>query len=147
MTAPVVITESSSAAAAPVSDSPIVFPNGLVGQPDWRRFLLLTPEDDATIQVLQSVDDPNLALMVTNPIQIIPDFTITLTSEDRTTLDLSEDEQPTLLCTISIHNDLVTTNLVGPLVVNSRSRVGAQLVVVDSPYSTRHPIARLGQEG
>lgn len=144
MTAPVAITEPVTDPAAPASDSLIVFPNGLVGQPDWTRFVLLTPEDDETIQVLQSVDDANLALMVTNPGQIIPHFNVPLSSDDRTLLDLGADEQPTLLCTISIHNNLITTNLVGPLVVNSRSGIGTQLVVVDSPYSTRHPVAKLG---
>ena len=146
MTAPVAITETMTEPAAPASDQIIVFPNGLVGQPDWRRFLLLTPEDDATIQVLQSIDDANLTLMVTDPGQIISGFDVPLSRDDRALLDLGADEQPMLLSTISIHNNLVTTNLVGPLVVNSRSRIGTQLVIVDSPYSTRHPVTQLGGE-
>src|SRR5258708_29432626 len=110
MTAPAAITQSLTDPAAPASDSLIVFPNGLVGQPDWRRFVLVTPEDEATIQVLQSVDDANLALMVTDPVQIVPDFNVPLSSDDRLLLDLDDDEQPTLWCTISIHNEVITTN-------------------------------------
>ena len=133
-------------ATAPDSETLIVFPNGLVGQPDWKRFVLMTPEEDGTIQVLQSVEQAELALMVTNPMQIIANYSVPLSRDERAVLELEADEQPTVLCTISIHSNLITTNLVGPLVVNSRNGLGAQVVVTNSPYSTRHPVAVLGAE-
>jgi len=137
---------SSHTAVVPDSETLIVFPNGLVGQPDWKRFVLMTPEADGTIQVLQSVEQAELALMVTNPLQIIANYDVPLSRDERAVLELEADEQPTVLCTISIHSNLVTTNLVGPLVVNSRNGLGTQVVVIDSPYSTRHPVAVLGAE-
>ena len=133
-------------AVVPDSETLIVFPNGLVGQPDWKRFVLMTPEEDGTIQVLQSVEQTELALMVTNPMQIIANYSVPLSRDERAVLELEADEQPTVLCTISIHSNLITTNLVGPLVVNSRNGLGTQVVVIDSPYSTRHPVAVLGAE-
>jgi flagellar assembly factor FliW len=137
---------SSHTAVVPDSETLIVFPNGLVGQPDWKRFVLMTPEEDGTIQVLQSVEQAELALMVTNPMQIIANYSVPLSRDERAVLELEADEQPTVLCTISIHSNLITTNLVGPLVVNSRNGLGTQVVVIDSPYSTRHPVAVLGAE-
>jgi len=137
---------SSHTAVVPDSETLIVFPNGLVGQPDWKRFVLMTPEEDGTIQVLQSVEQAELALMVTNPMQIIANYSVPLSRDERAVLELEADEQPTVLCTISTHSNLITTNLVGPLVVNSRNGLGAQVVVTDSPYSTRHPVAVLGAE-
>jgi len=124
----------------------IVFPNGLVGQPDWKRFVLLSPEEDTTIRVLQSVEHAELALMVTNPLQLVANFSVPLSREERSILELEADEQPELLCTVSIHNNVITTNLVGPLAVNSRNNLGTQIVVVDSPYSTRHPVAQFGAQ-
>ena len=106
----------------------------------------MSPEEDGTIQVLQSVEQAELALMVTNPMQIIANYSVPLSRDERAVLQLEADEQPTVLCTISIHNNLITTNLVGPLVVNGRNRIGTQVVVVDSPYSTRHPVAQLGAQ-
>ena len=137
---------SSHTAVVPDSETLIVFPNGLVGQPDWKRFVLMTPEEDGTIQVLQSVEQAELALMVTNPMQIIANYSVPLSRDERAVLELEADEQPTVLCTISIHSNLITTNLVGPLVVNSRNGLGTQVVVLDSPYSTRHPVAVLGAQ-
>jgi flagellar assembly factor FliW len=146
MSATLASSHTTVDATAPDSDSLIVFPNGLVGQPDWKRFVLMTPEEDGTVQVLQSVEQAELALMVTNPMQIIANYSVPLSRDERAVLQLEADEQPTVLCTISIHNNLVTTNLVGPLVVNGRNRIGTQVVVVDSPYSTRHPVAQLGAQ-
>src|SRR5438067_1382359 len=122
----------------------VVFPEGLVGQPDWKRFVLMTPDEDAPIRVLKSVEHEDLALMVTNPVQVVTNYSVPLSREDRAVLGLGADEQPALLCTISIHSTLITANLVGPLVINSRTGIGTQVVVADSPYSTRHPVAQLG---
>ena len=124
----------------------ITFPNGLVGQPDWKQFVLITPDEDAPVQVLQSVDDADLALMVTNPAQVVANYNVSLSADDYATLDLSAGERPTLLTTISIHDNLITTNLAGPLVINYRTRQGKQVVLVDPAYSTRHPVAPLAQE-
>jgi len=146
MSATLASSHSTVDSTVPDSETLIVFPNGLVGQPDWKRFVLTTPEEDATIQVLQSVEQAELALMVTNPLQLIANYSVPLSREERAILQLEADEQPTVLCTISIHSNLITTNLVGPLVVNSRNGLGTQVVVVDSPYSTRHPVAVLGAQ-
>jgi len=84
--------------------------------------------------------------MVTDPAQIIENYSVPLSGEERSVLELGTDELPTFMCTISIHNNLITSNLVGPLVVNTRNHIGTQVVVVDSPYSTRHPVAQLGAQ-
>src|SRR5712692_7246007 len=114
MSATLASSHTSVDAIAPDSEPLIVFPNGLVGQPDWKRFVLMTPEEDGTIQVLQSTEHAELALMVTNPLQLFSDYSVPLSREERSILELEADEQPALLCTISIHNNLITTNLVGP---------------------------------
>ena len=132
MSATLASSASTVDSTVPASETLIVFPNGLVGQPDWKRFVLLKPEEDGTIQVLQSVEHAELALMVTNPLQLFSNYSVPLSREERSVLELEADEQPEVLCTISIHNNLITTNLVGPLVVNSRNNIGTQVVVVGS---------------
>ena len=127
-------------------ESVITFPNGLVGQPDWKQFVLVAAEDNGPIQVLQSVEDAQLALLVTNPLDVIASYDVALTEDDSEALGLALDDEPTLLTTISVHGDLITTNLAGPLVINTRTCQGKQVVLVDAAYSTRHPVAPLAQE-
>jgi flagellar assembly factor FliW len=124
------------------ADDIITFPTGLVGQPDWKRFVLLTiDEEEAGVGLLQSLDDENLSLMVTNPIQFLPTYNVELDEADRAQLGLGANDQPLLLTTMSVHGEMITTNLVGPLVINPNTRAAKQIVLTDSDYSTRHPLA------
>jgi flagellar assembly factor FliW len=127
-------------------ESIITFPQGLVGQPDWKRFVLLTAEDDGSVGVLQSVDDEHLSLLVTSPKRLLPEYDVVLSPTDWTMLGLEPDEQPVLLTTLSVHDQEITTNLVGPLVINARTRDGKQVVLADSPYSSQHSIGRLSPQ-
>lgn len=120
----------------------ILFPEGLVGWANWKRFILLTESDeDLPIGILKSVDEPNVSLMVTDPLLVLPKFRVELTADDRAALDLEDDERPVLYCTLTMGGSgAVTANLLGPLAINSRTRRGKQLVLADTLYSPEHPV-------
>jgi flagellar assembly factor FliW len=126
----------------------ITFSEGLVGLPEWKRFVLLTlDEEEAGVGLLQSIDNQQLSLMVTNPVQFLPGYSVDLTDHDREHLSLGNSQEPLVLTTLSVHGETITTNLVGPLVINTQTRTAKQLVLSDSSYSTRHPVAQVeGQE-
>jgi flagellar assembly factor FliW len=122
----------------------ITFANGLVGLPQWKRFVLLTPdEEEAGVGLLQSLDNRQLSLMVTNPVQFLPEYSVDLTETDRELLSLDTTVQPLVLTTLSVHEEMITTNLVGPIVINPRTRAAKQIVLTDSSYSTRYPVAQV----
>jgi flagellar assembly factor FliW len=134
--------------AQPVAESPaqvIAFPHGLVGCPDWRNFVLLTDdEENLPVAMLQCLDLPRVQLLVTDPHLIDASYSAPLSDEDRQALDLRPGDQTVTFCTLTVGEDgLITANLLGPLVVNARSRQGRQLVLNDSGYSTRHRVAHL----
>jgi flagellar assembly factor FliW len=62
------------------SDDVIDFPSGLIGL-GGRRFALVTVEDDSSFSWLHSLDDPTLALPVTNPWHFFADYTVDLSDE------------------------------------------------------------------
>ena len=126
----------------------ITFSEGLVGLPEWKRFVLLTlDEAEAGVGLLQSIDNQQLSLMVTNPVQFLPGYSVDLSEGDRELLSLEATVEPLVLTTLSVYGQTITTNLVGPLVINPQTRAAKQLVLSDSSYSTRHPVAQVdGQE-
>jgi flagellar assembly factor FliW len=130
----------------PGPESVITFSEGLVGQPHWKRFVLLTAESDGSVGVLQSVDDERLSLLVTDPKHLLPEYVVVVSPMDWAALGLEDDEQPLVLTTLSIYGQEITTNLVGPLVINPRTREAKQIVMAEGPYSTQHPVARLSSE-
>jgi flagellar assembly factor FliW len=129
------------------SDHAIVFPEGLVGCHDWKRFVLLVDDDTdgaLPVAVLQSLDDATISLFVTDPALVEPAYTAALSAADRAELDLLGDESPVVYSTLTVGGDgWLTANLLGPLVINPRTRRGKQVVLTDSAYTTRHPVAQL----
>jgi flagellar assembly factor FliW len=119
------------------ADVSIVFPDGLVGCPDWKRFaLLVDDEEEMPVAVLKSVDHPDVELLVTDPTLLDPEY--------MTHLGI---EHGAVYCTLTVGEDgWITANLLGPLVIDPASRQGRQIVLTDSRYSSRHPVARAGEE-
>jgi flagellar assembly factor FliW len=131
-------------------DHAIVFHEGLVGCQDWKRFVLMVDDDTEgalPVAVLQSLDDTNISLFVTDPKLLEPTYTANVAEADRTELGLDADQQPTLYCTLTVGQDgWLTANLLGPLVVNPTTRKAKQVVLTDSGYSTRQPVAQMSSE-
>ena len=57
------------------------FPNGLIGL-GGSRYALLARADEALFAWLHSIDDPDLALPVTNPWQFFSDYAVDLSDAD-----------------------------------------------------------------
>lgn len=127
---------------------PIFFPEGLVGCEQWRSFVLLAISEDEPVQLLQSTEEPAISFLVTDPRIIVPDYVCPLSPADRALLRLTADDEPYILCTLTLHREpaSITANLVGPIVINAREGLGKQVVLADVPYSVRHPVL-LGEGG
>ncbi|GJL67398.1 MAG: flagellar assembly factor FliW [Nitrospirales bacterium] len=123
-------------------DTLLTFPSGLVGFPDFRRYLVLDPPEDADYQWFQSVDEPSLAFVIMDVDLLQPDFRTNLSLEGLAELDMTSADSISIMAVISIpsdHPDQATANLRAPLVVNGRTRQGKQLILHES-ISLRHPL-------
>ena len=120
----------------------LVFDDGLIGCPDWRHFVLEPEAAGPAIQLLRSLDEPDVALYVADPFTILPDYEFEVGDADGSPLDLSDPGDALVLVILTVRNDpdSVTANLLGPLVINVRTGRGRQLVLAESGYSVRHPI-------
>lgn len=124
-------------------DRVLSFPDGLLGFPDARRFALVDSHDTGTYFWLQSVDDPALAFLTVAPWAFFPDYEPDIPRMDEEALGLASPADVMVLCILTVQREhkMITANLLGPLVINSRSRVGRQVVLADSGYPVRAPLA------
>ena len=125
-------------------DRIINFPKGMLGFSRQTRFCLLQPSDEACFYWLQSLDDPELAFVVTDPTLFVPDYSVPIRSDQMEDLRLRNIEDAQVLVIVNKHNDNLTGNLQGPLVVNTVDRIGEQLVLADKRWNTRHELLRTG---
>lgn len=109
-------------------DKVISFPLGMLGFPHIKRYVLLDYED-TPVKWLQAVDDPDVAFIVMEPNLLAEDCTIALDATMRQTLQLEDEEDLALLTIVRVESGKVLANLKGPLLFNSRLKIGIQAVL------------------
>lgn len=121
--------ETSRFGALEVEEDRIInFPDGLLGFPDIKRYILMDYKD-TPLKWLQAVDDPDLAFIVTEPAVLFPDYKARLDPATRQYLKLEKDEDLAVLMIIRVEDERLIANLQGPLFLNAGSMTGAQIVV------------------
>ena len=126
-------------------DRVITFPKGLLGFPGQKQYCLLEPGDDACFFWLQSLDEPSLAFVVTDPSLFVQDYSVPIRDEQMKDLGLSSLDDAQVFCIVNKLDDQLTGNLQGPLIVNTLSRVGEQMVLAEKRWTTRHPLVKIGE--
>lgn len=131
-------------------DNVIHLPSGLFGFPDDKRYTLLEHKKGSPFVWLQSVDKGALAFVLMDPLLVTPDYEVQINPEDMKELQLTgaPDGIQTLVIVNITPGEKVqlTANLLGPIVINVRKKLGKQLVLSDSQYSLRHPIPSNGMK-
>ena len=123
------------------ADSVITFAEGIPGFPDLRRFVLVNFAENSAFQMLECLDDEDVAMVVGSPWLFFPDYQPELSDVDQQGLDLDDAADAVVFCPVTIGEDGgLTMNLLGPFVVNGSTRQGRQIVLVHDAYSVRTPI-------
>lgn len=119
----------------------VEFDEGLLGFPDARRFALLDANDDGDLYWLQSLDDGGLAFLATVPWTWFTEYEPDIPEPDREQLALESADDASVLCLLTVDREqhVMRANLLGPVVVNVRTRRARQVVLHDG----RWPIAAL----
>lgn len=140
--------ERSAAAADPSGATPndakvLTFPDGILGFPGSTRFALVNEGEDALFQLLQSLDDDSVALIVAVPWLFFPDYSPEISELERKQLKLGSPDDAIVFCPVTLTGDpdVVYVNLLGPFVVHKESLEGRQVVLADSEWPVRAPIS------
>lgn len=120
----------------------LTFEDGIPGFPGSRRFVLVEVAEDSAFQLLQSVDEPDVALVVTVPWIFFPDYAPELSELERAALGIERREDAIVFCpvTLDAEHETVFLNLLAPFVVNAATRRGRQVILLESGYPVRAPV-------
>lgn len=120
----------------------LTFPAGIIGFPASTRYAILDHDREAPFKWLQSLDDGRLAFVIMDPALFKPDYRPTVTPVLRAHLGVGERDEVAwfVILTIPVHQTgPVTANLQGPVAVNLRTKLAAQ-VILSEAYPIRFPI-------
>lgn len=123
----------------------ILMVRGLLGFDQYKEFILVSINGQEPFKWLQSLEEPNLAFLMIDPMFFNPDYIVEVNPRDIEMLGADSPEDIGIFVLITIPNgqpDKMSANLQGPIIINRKNMNGAQLVLSDSGYTTRHSILK-----
>lgn len=128
-------------------DSVFRFPTGLPGFEDQRSFVFLRRPATEPLIFMQSMSAPDLCFILLPILVADPNYRLEISAEDAEELGLAMNLQPAIgkdvLCAAMVcagGNVTPTVNLMAPIVVNFKDRIGMQIIRSDSGYSHQVPL-------
>ncbi len=135
-------------------DSPpaneLILPHGIIGFGQYKRAELLYMPDHLPF-LWMKLGEPaeSIHFIVIEPGGIVPGYEPEVSDEDISQLGILDQSEAMILniVTLKRQNPVeATANLIGPIVVNRRTRVGRQLVITNySRYSAHHALVENSQ--
>lgn len=123
----------------------LLFEDGIIGFPDMKNFTLIMDEEntaESRIYWLQSLDDGAFAMPIVNPFDILDEYNPVV--EDEWFRPLGECEEEDLLVflalTVPAQIEEMSLNQKAPIIINSKTQKGCQIIVEDESYEVRYKI-------
>lgn len=113
---------------------------GLLGFESLHEYALLPADDTGAYMWFHSLDDPALAFLAVVPGLFFPDYEPDVPTGDVIALGIETPEDADLFCLVTIGDEAITANLLGPVVFNIHTRIGRQVVLVDQGWTTKEPL-------
>ena len=118
-------------------------PEGLIGLPDFNKFELIVDPESLPFVVLRAIEGDEIQIPAVEPLGLVENSRLDVGDADADMLGLvGADANPLILNVATIKSyepQKVTLNLAAPILINRRTRVGKQVVLLNyQSYSTTH---------
>ncbi len=126
-------------------DKIIHFQGGIVGFPELTDFALVhdaEKEGDSPVRWMQSLQEPNFAMPVMDPLAVCPDYNPVVEDELLKPIGELNPESVLVLVTLTVPKDVkkMSVNLQAPFVINADEKKACQIIVDSDKYPVRYPI-------
>lgn len=122
----------------------VTFDRGIIGFEDLKKYTILydCEKEETNISWLQSVDEPEFAMPIIKPWLVKEDYNPVVEDELLKGLGELTEENLVILLTMNVPPDLtqMSVNLKAPIIINSDTRKGAQIVVENQDYVIKYRV-------
>lgn len=139
------LVESQQLGSLEVPEEAVVtFPFGIPGFPTERQFCLMEVKPGSRFKLLQSIGRADLAFVVTDPLLEEPHYPLDLVRRLAAPIGLEPEELLGVAAIVTVPPPPATptANLLAPLAMGLKSRLGVQVVLHETSYQMRHPISK-----
>lgn len=116
------------------------FKNGIPAFEDEHEFIILPYDEESPYYFMQSLKTPDLAFLMTVPFLFFPDYTFEVDDDTISELDIKGDDKVSYYSLVTIPNYSIrymTTNLLAPIILNTKNMQAKQLILDRSEYTTK----------
>lgn len=117
------------------------FPAGLIGLPNLRQFIVMPNRKEGPLFWIQSVDDAEMAFVLTDPTNFFLDYLVVPDPGERQMLHITEEDDCFVLVVVTVPPDQqITLNLAAPILFAPKSNRAIQVILEDSRYTSKTPL-------
>ncbi len=121
-------------------ESIITFPEGLIGFENQHSFAILD-SPYPPFYILQSTEEERLAFVLINPYLVRKDYVLDVPEKDFLSIHFESENDILVFAIVTIPNDFpekISCNLLGPIIINRKEKLGCQSISMESKWSTKH---------
>ena len=117
------------------------FTEGLIGFEGVREYYMIDSKE-GPFYWLQAADEPDIAFLLVDPRVFMDDYEFLVSESELLPLKLEKPEDRLDFAIVTVPDDpsMISANLMGPVVINRRTRVARQVISQKDAYGVKHYI-------
>ena len=124
-------------------DNLLHFPAGMIGFPQLHKFIVMPNKKEGPLFWIQSVDDPDVAFVLTDPSNFFLDYIVVPDETERKVLQISDEDECFILAVVTVPPDQnITLNLSAPILFTPKTNRAIQVILDDPKYKTKTPLPK-----
>ncbi len=128
-------------------DNTLMFPEGLIGFEDLRKFVVMPNEKEGPLFWIQSVDDPQAAFILTDPTSFYYDYKVVPDGRERQKLGIDEDGDYHIISVVSVSEERnITLNLAAPILFAPQTNRALQVILEGTQFSPKTPLPKVEEK-
>lgn len=117
------------------------FPEGLIGFEDLTDFVVMPNEKEGPLFWIQSVNDPQIAFVLTDPTNFYYDYKVAPDGHERQKLGIAEEDDCLIVSVVTVPQDRkITLNLAAPILFAPKTNKALQVILEGTQFSPQTPL-------
>ena len=125
-------------------DNALLFPEGLIGFEELRKFVVMPNEKEGPLFWIQSVEDPQVAFILTDPTGFYYDYKVVPDGQEQKKLGIGANDECLIVSVVTVSSDRkVTLNLAAPILFAPETNRALQVILEGTNFSSQTPLPEL----
>ncbi len=125
----------------------LLFADGLLGFEELRHFVVMPSKEGSVLFWIQSVEDPQVAFILTDPHNFFLDYHVVPDEKERQVLGIGPDDECLVVNIVTVPpSRKVTVNLAAPILFAPSTNRALQVIIEGNQFSTQTALPEVGPD-